>query len=205
MPVISTRRLLSLLVLVALLVLTFCARSHNRNDIFHADGRVYFYEGDCYSRMTRAQMVDNGQWVIRHHEFENYPQGTDPHTTAPLDWLIVGLKKVLSPILALFFPKSVLRGQELDLAGALISPIFGVVTAAWLWWWAGRLWLPCRWIMVLFFALSPILVDGTILGRPDHQSLLILLIAVAVGAELALADFGLPAHLARRWAVAAAA
>lgn len=203
MPVIKTRRLLSLLVLLALLALTFFARTHNRDDIFHTDGRIYFFEGDCYSRMERAQMVENGQWVIRHHDFENWPQGTDPHTTAPLDWLIVGLKKVISPILSVFFSKSVLRGQELDLAGALISPIFGVIAAAWLWWWAGRMWLPCRWIMVLFFALSPILKDGTILGRPDHQSLLILLIAVAVTAELALADLGLPAKLARRWAITA--
>src|SRR5688572_21873468 len=152
--------------------------------------------------MTRAKMVDEGQWVIRHHEFENFPQGTNLHTTAPLDWLIVALKKIIAPVLGLF-PKSPLHGQELDLAGALISPLLGVITATWLWWWAGRMWLPCRVIMVLFFAISPILVEGTILGRPDHQSLLILLIAVAVGAELALADFGLPARLAKRWAILA--
>lgn len=199
----TARRLFSWLTLISLLALTFLARTHNRADIFHADGRVYFFEGDCYSRMERAKMVDEGQWVIRHHDFENWPQGTDPHTTAPLDWLIVGLKAVITPVLALFFPKSVLRGQELDLAGALISPLLGVLTAAWLWWWAGRMWLPCRWLMVLFFAISPILVDSTILGRPDHQSLLIFLIAVAVGAELALADFGLPRRLARHWAIAA--
>ena len=203
MPVITPRRLLSWLTLLLLLGLTFLARTHKRADIFQNDGKIYFYEGDCYSRMTRAKMVDEGQWVIRHHDFENWPQGTDPHTTAPLDWLIVGLKKVITPVLGVFFPKSPLRGQELDLAGALISPILGAITAAWLWWWAGRLWLPCRAIMVLFFAISPILVEGTILGRPDHQSLLILLMAVAVGAELALADFGLPARLAKRWAIAA--
>ena len=203
MPVITLRRLLSRLTLLLLLALTFAARSHNRGDIFQNDGKIYFYEGDCYSRMTRAKMVDEGQWVIRHHEFENWPQGTDPHTTAPLDWLIVGLKTVIKPVLGVFFPKSPLIGQELDLAGALISPILGAITAAWLWWWAGRMWLPCRAIMVLFFAISPILVEGTILGRPDHQSLLILLIAVAVCAELALADFGLPARLAKRWAITA--
>jgi hypothetical protein len=205
MPVITTRRLLSWSVLLALLVLTFFARLHNRQEVFHADGRIYFIEGDCYSRMTRAKMVDEGQWVIRHHEFENFPDGVVPHTTAPFDWTIVGLKKVVVGAMAVFDSagKSLIRGQELDFAGAFISPILAVITAAWLWWWAGRLWLPCRWIMVLFFALSPILVHGTILGRPDHQSLLILLIAVGVGAELALADFGMPAHLARRWAWAA--
>jgi hypothetical protein len=205
MAAITTRRLVSWLALLALLVVTFHARIHNRADVFHGDGRIYFIEGDCYSRMTRAQMVDQGQWIIRHHEFENWPEGTMPHTTAPFDWMIVGLKKVVSAALWIFDGKSrsILRGQELDVAGALISPLLGVITAAWLWWWAGRLWLPCRWLMVLFFALSPILVHGTVLGRPDHQSLLILLISIAVGAEFALADLGLPARLARRWAIAA--
>ena len=203
MPVITPRRLLSRLTLLLLLALTFVARTHNRENIFQNDGKIYFFEGDCYSRMTRAKLVDEGQWVIRHHAFENWPQGTNPHTTAPMDWLIVGLKTVIKPALGRLIPKSPLIGQELDLAGALISPILGVITAAWLWWWAGRLWLPCRAIMVLFFAISPVLKDGTILGRPDHQSLLILLIAVAVCAELALADFGLPGRLAKRWAIAA--
>ena len=166
MAAVTTRRLVSWLALLALLVVTFYARIHNRAEVFHGDGRIYFIEGDCYSRMTRAQMVENGQWIIRHHDFENWPEGTKPHTTAPFDWMIVGLKKVVSAALWVFDGKqrSILRGQELDVAGALISPLLGVITAAWLWWWAGRLWLPCRWLMVLFFAISPILVHGTILG-----------------------------------------
>lgn len=196
-------RVLSWVVLTALLALTFVARCHNRKDIFHDDQRIYFHEGDCYSRMERAQMVDAGQWVIRHHDFENWPQGIDPHTTGPLDWLIVALKRVLAPLFAVFLPKSILHGQELDLAGALVSPLLGVATAAWLWWWAGRMWLPFRWLMVLFFAVSPVLVDATLLGRPDHQSLLVFLIAVGVGTELALADPAMPANLARRWSIGA--
>ena len=55
MPVIKLRRLLSRLTLLLLLVLTFVARSHNRGDIFQNDGKLYFYEGDCYSRMTRVK------------------------------------------------------------------------------------------------------------------------------------------------------
>jgi hypothetical protein len=199
------KRLLSHAALLLLLALTFCARMHNRQEVFHDDGRIYFIEGDCYSRMTRAKMVSEGQWVIRRHEFENAPIGTTPHTTAPMDWMIVALKGVceLGVRAADQQGTSALRSQTLDLAGALVSPLLAVTTAAWLWWWAGRMRLPYRAVMVLFFAISPILVHGTILGRPDHQSLLLLLIAVAVGAEFALAEFGMPARLARRWAWAA--
>jgi hypothetical protein len=37
-----------------------------------------------------------------------------------------------------------------------------------------------RWVMLILYAISPILVHGTELGRPDHQSLLILLVAIAI-------------------------
>jgi hypothetical protein len=40
-----------------------------------------------------------------------------------------------------------------------------------------------RWVMLILYAISPILVHGTELGRPDHQSLLILLVAIAICAE----------------------
>lgn len=199
------KRWLPRLGLLALLVLTFAARCYNIADVFHADGRIYFLEGDCYSRMTRVKMVCEGQPVIRHHEFENWPQGTTPHTTAPFDWLIAGLKYVTDFGLRIIDPKgqSRMHGQSLDLAGALVSPLLAVATALWLWCWAGWMRLPFRPLMLLFFALSPILVQGTELGRPDHQSLLIFLLAVAVGAEKALSDLGTPAWLARRWAILA--
>ena len=174
------------LVLLLLLALTFVARCHNRANVFH-DKAIFFVDGDCYSRMTRAKMVSEGRWVIRHHDFENWPQGVTPHTTAPLDWMIVGLKSVVD--VALKFGgagAAAWRAQSLDLAGALISPLLGVLTAAWLWWWAGRMHLQFRGAMVLLFALSPIAVHGTVLGRPDHQSLLIFLLAVALGCELRL-------------------
>ena len=40
-----------------------------------------------------------------------------------------------------------------------------------------------RWVMLILYAISPILVHGTELGRPDHQSLLILLVTIAICAE----------------------
>ena len=174
-------------VLLLLLALTLLARCHNRASVFH-DGGVYFIDGDCYSRMTRAKMVTEGHWIIRHHDFENWPQGITPHTTAPLDWLIVALKPVVDVAfkLGLAPGAAIYKTQSLDVAGALISPLLGMLIAAWLWWWARQMRLHFRAAMVLLFALSPIAVHGTVLGRPDHQSLLMLLLAVALGGELRL-------------------
>jgi hypothetical protein len=46
--------------------------------------------------------------------------------------------------------------------------------------------LPYRWVMLMLYAISPILVHGTEVGRPDHQSLLMLLVTIAVCAEWSL-------------------
>ena len=43
-----------------------------------------------------------------------------------------------------------------------------------------------RWVMLILYAISPILVHGTELGRPDHQSLLMLLVTIAICAEWSL-------------------
>ncbi len=173
----------------------FCAllaawvRCHTLHEVF-VENRVYFQDGDCYSRMTRARLIERGGiQVVRWHRFENFPAGVQPHTTAPLDYLIVGLRHGVDGVLALADPgrQSVLRGQELDVAGALVSPLLGIATCLFLGWWASRILLetPARWgwAVPLLFAISPVLVHGTVLGRPDHQSLLILLLAIALAAE----------------------
>lgn len=165
--------------LLLLLALTALARCWNHTDVF-VGGRTFFADGDCYSRMTRVrQIVEHPLTVIHRHNFENWPDGTLPHTTAPFDYLTAAVAAVLR----LFMPDT---QSAIDRAGALISPLLGVLTAAFLWGWAGRLGLAYRVPMIILFATSPILVHGTVLGRPDHQSLLILCMAVAIGAEAAL-------------------
>ena len=140
---------------------------------------MYFADADCYSRMTRVRMVpEHPGLVVRHHQFENFPAGVVPHTTAPLDYLIAGLAAVLGGLIS----------QPLDLAGALISPLLALATGWFLWWWARRAKLRQRWAGLLLFALSPILAQGTALGRPDHQALLILLVLVALAAEWSLRE-----------------
>src|SRR5262245_14800570 len=124
--------------------------------------------------MTRAHMVkENPGLIIRHHAFENFPKGTTPHTTAPLDYLIVALSFLLNPFTAHAF----------DFAGAFISPLLALLAGWFLWWWSRRMKFRYRWVMLILYAISPLLVHGTELGRPDHQSLLILLVAVAICTE----------------------
>ncbi len=154
----------------ALVLLTRCA---NYADVF-VDGKIYFVDADCYARMTRVRLVsEHPGLIVRQHDFENYPAGTRPHTTAPLDYFIAALSALLAPLTA----------QPLDLAGALVSPLLALGAGWFLCWWTRRMGWRYRWAGLLFFALNPILAHGTALGRPDHQALLILLLLVALAAE----------------------
>ena len=183
------KRTLRLAALVAFCVLACAARCHNLRDVF-IEGRIYFLDADCYSRMTRARMVaEHPGMIVRHHDFENFPQGVNAHTTAPLDYLIVAGKKVLDAAFAIFDSgqASLLHSQTLDLAGALLGPLLGVVGMVFLVLWAWALRLRFWAMAALLYAVSPILVHGMALGRPDHQALLIVLLMVALGAEFALA------------------
>ncbi|MFY8216114.1 MAG: hypothetical protein ACOVMP_05890 [Chthoniobacterales bacterium] len=173
------KRVASLLGLIVVIVLQLAAVTSNWDSVL-VEGYVYFVDADCYSRMTRVQsIVDGGRWSIREHAFENWPNGTRPHTTAPLDFGIIGLFHV--------FQLLGIHGESaLDLAGAWISPILGVVLVVGLWKWMGWLQLPFRWITLIVIAVSPVVVQAMKFGRPDHQSLLMLLIAAGVAAEITM-------------------
>jgi hypothetical protein len=180
-------------ILSALILTTRCA---NYQDVFVA-GNIYFVDADCYARMTRVQMcAEKPGLIVRHHDFENFPQGTAPHTTAPFDYLILGLSVLLKPFMA----------QSLDLAGAFISPLLALFGGWFLWWWWRRMKFRHGWLMLILYAISPILSHGTELGRPDHQSLLILLVAIAICAEWSLqtATDVAPSIEMNRWAVVSA-
>jgi hypothetical protein len=166
-------RSFEILVLCALILATHFA---NSPDVLVA-GNVYFTDADCYARMTRVRMcAQHPGLIVRHQSFENFPQGTTPHTTAPLDYLILLLSFALAPV----------TDRALDIAGALISPLFALLGGWFLWWWARRMKFRYRWTLLLLYAISPILVHGSELGRPDHQSLAMLLVTVAICAEWSL-------------------
>ena len=148
----------------------------NQEAVFYG-GEVYFSDGDCYSRMTRVRMIEEeGPRSIRSHAWENFPQGTAPHTTMPLDALIAGMSAALAPFTA----------RHLELAGAWISPALGITTVFFLMIWGLASKLPHWWAMGLMATVSPILAHGFEVGRPDHQSLLVFLISVALAAEVGI-------------------
>jgi hypothetical protein len=161
---------LEIVLFSALILATRCA---NYQDVF-VGGRIYFVDADCYARMTRVRMVaEHPGLVVRQHDFENFPAGITPHTMAPLDYLIFGLALALRPF----------AGQPLDLAGAIVSPLLALLGGWFLWWWSRRFEQPGRCAALLLYGLSAILAHGTALGRPDQQSLLIVVLLVALAAE----------------------
>ncbi len=180
----------------------FVVRCHNLHDVF-IGGRIYFTDGDCYSRMTRVRLIEEHPWTaIRHQDFENYPIGTTTHTTVPMDYLILATKGCSTALLHALDPArtSLLEGQTLDVGGALVSPLLGAIACGFIALFArslsfGRAW---GWAAPLLWCASPIVVHGTLLGRPDHQSLQMALLAVALVAELRLAE-----RASRGWAIAA--
>jgi len=120
---------LEITILSALVLATRCA---NYRDVF-VDGDIYFSDADCYSRMTGVRIcAEHPGRVVRHHDFENFPQGTTPHTTAPLDYLIFSLSILLKPLTA----------HAIDLAGAVVSPLLALFAGWFLWWWSRRMKLP---------------------------------------------------------------
>jgi hypothetical protein len=170
------RGILNVIEIALLSVLILATRCANYQDVFIA-GNIYFVDADCYARMTRVQMCDaKPGLILRHHTFENFPEGTTPHTTAPLDYLVIGLSVLLKPFTT----------HALDLAGAFVSPLLALLGGWFLWWWSRRMKFRYRWVMLILYAISPILVHGTALGRPDHQSLLILLVTIAICAECSI-------------------
>ncbi len=181
LPIFALRNILWVGFFLILTVATRCANFRNIIVPAHAGlpRQIFFAEseGDCYSRMTRVKEVLEGWGIVHYHAWENYPQGTWPHTTAPMDYLIAALALMLKPFMA----------DYVDMAGAIVSPILGVLTTAFLALWARELNQQYRRLMLLLVSLSPILVHGTELGRPRHVSLQIFLLAVGIGAELVMA------------------
>lgn len=139
---------------------------------------VYFVDADCYSRMTRVRRIleNPAQPRINHHAFENHPDGVTPHTTAPLDYLIAGTAVGLSRVFR----------DPVDIAGALISPLLGTAGILFVGFYFVRRSTPFGMAAVVVYAFSPILLHGYALGRPDHQSLALLLVTIALIAELEL-------------------
>lgn len=172
-----------------LLLLGIALRLHNLTNVL-VGGHFYFVDADCYSRLSRVRLVlaQPGK-AVRQQFFENWPEGVQSHATAPLDYLIAGLERVLHWGWPRGGRLGVLSELSLDLAGALVSPLLGLMLGCFVWFWAWgfRLRDGSRpfwwWAAPLLVAVSPPLVHASVFGRPDHQSLLVLLLAVGLASE----------------------
>ena len=167
--------------LLAALFLAAVTWNHGQVMIPLADGStlVVLADGDCHSRMQRAALVATRPGtIVRAHDFENHPAGTVPHTTAPMDYLIAALGIVVRPP---------------ELAGAWVSPLLGLLTLLFLFFWSRTIDLRPRGPMLFLFAVSPALTHAFALGRPDHQSLLVALTTIALAANFAFVRTARPA------------
>ena len=160
---------------LAICLCLFClCQLQKAQEVFLSDG-VYFVDADCYARMTRVGIVSKNPGVlIQRHAFENYPLGIKPHTSAPMDYLIAGANWLFG------------SRDHLDFIGAWVSPLLGVTLLILAWIWGQRTKLPYRWSMMVLLSVSPILLHGFAVGRPDHQSLILLLTGSGLLAEASL-------------------
>lgn len=163
-----------LFILGAVCLLT---RSTKREDVFSERGITYL-DPDCYTRMARVErLAQDPLHPLRWHDFENYPAGIRPHTTSLLDYMILALAAALRPFC----------GNPIDLAGAWISPVLGLALLFFLWWWCGLyLGQVARFFTLAAYAILPTLAWGQNIGRPDHQSLILLLVTVGIALEVCL-------------------
>ena len=181
------RRALRALAITSLLVAAAVAQAANWRVVFPLGvaGQAAFVDGDCYARMTRARLVlERPGRPVRAHDFENFPVGVRPHTTAPLDYGLAGLAGGLR-----WLRPADGAALALDRAGTLVSPLLGAATLGFLAWWSGGRGEPRgpgRWPALTLAATSPVLAHAFALGRPDHQSLQLLCVAVALAAETVL-------------------
>lgn len=134
-----------------------------------------FADADCFTRMFRVrQLWENGAFIQSRHPWENTPDGIVPHTTALLDWLIA----LAALPLRLWTP------EALDWAGWITPPLLAAAGGLLLYHLVVRLepgWV--RWPVLLAYAFHPFLVWGNAVGRPDHQALLVPLLACLTVAE----------------------
>jgi hypothetical protein len=125
--------------------------------------------------MARVQRILRGEGLIQNHfAVENWPEGLVPSTTAPFDYCI----------LLLYAPLKLFKAHPLDWAGALISPFLWVALAVfWLLFRSREFTRAGRALFLFGSAVLPGFVWATACGRPRHQSLILILMTLALVAE----------------------
>ena len=137
--------------------------------------RPWAIEADCYSQLARVQRILEGKGLLQNHfNVENWPEGLTPSTTAPFDYAI----------LLLYFPLWLFTNHPLDWAGALVSPALWLALAGfWMLIRSREFTLFGRALLIAGTAILPSIIWATVVGRPRHQSLIFVLIAMGLTAE----------------------
>lgn len=143
------------------------------------DGELW--DSDSYMWMERARQLTSGAgWFDHRNARIDPPAGFILHWTRPMDALLLAGAWMLTPML----------GFEAALFwwGAATGPVLFIASAA-AYVWAARPLLPhtAHWLPPLILACQPAFLVGFLVGRPDHQSLLILLFILFLGCALRLA------------------
>jgi hypothetical protein len=137
--------------------------------------RPWMVEADCYSQMARVQRILRGEGLIQNHfKVENWPEGLVPSTTAPFDYLILLLQA----------PLRLVTRYPLDWAGALISPLLWAgLVLGWMFFRSREFTRLGRTLLIFGSTLLPGFLWATAFGRPRHQSLVLVLLALGLTAE----------------------
>lgn len=137
--------------------------------------RPWAAEADCYSQLARVQRILDGQGLIQNHfTVENWPEGLVPSTTAPFDYAI----------LLLYAPLKLFVKYPLDWAGALISPfLWACLIVFWIFFRSREFNFTGKLVLLFGSTVLPTIIWATAFGRPRHQSLILVLLAIAFTAE----------------------
>jgi hypothetical protein len=130
---------------------------------------------DAYTRLVRVlDLHANGHWFDARLPRVNPPVGHVQHWTRPLDALLIAGAWLLEPFYGFRL--------GLHLWGVLISPVLlGLGIVALNWATVPVLSRDARLFACLAFLLEPSIEAYTIIGRPDHHSLLLTLFIVQLG------------------------
>lgn len=149
-----------------------------------ADGRLV--DPDAYSWATRAaELHSTGSWFDDTLDDVSPPVGLEQHWTRPFDVLLLVGGLAGAPAVGF---TSALFGW------AVVLPIILGVTTAWALWWgfADILDDAGRDAFALLFGLQPMILNGFMAGRSDHQTLigLVLVVTLAVARRALMLSAG---------------
>ncbi len=177
--------------------LAIAARCHDVRQVF-VNHAIYLNDPGDYARLVRVRGLESAfAGTSAQSALDCAPAAAE---SVPLDFLVLGLKKAIEGFLLFLDPNrlSALRGQELDLAGAVVAPLLAFVTCLILGFWARNA-APSHGsaaALPFLFAVSPLLAHATLLGSPTEASLLMAALALAL-----ISEFRAASIVSRPWMV----